>query len=215
MSHLVLLPLWALLWTIIPLLIWLGDQGPIFFRQQRAGKNGRPFTLVKFRTMIPGADREGPIYTVEEDPRVTKVGKFLRRTALDELPEVFNILIRDMSFVGPRALDTEEQKSLEQKMPGFEERLLVLPGLTGLAQIYDRTDDGHKKFLYDREYLNHMGLWLDSKLLVLSVWYTLTGRWDRRGSKPTPVNLDQTLHGAPPQQHESSGSGVVETDQGH
>ncbi len=134
--------------------------------------------------MVPDADRMGPAWTTEGDPRVTRIGKLLRRTALDELPEVLSIWTGHMSLVGPRALDVEEQKGLEQQVPGFAERLRVRPGLTGLAQIYDRTDDADDKFHYDLEYLQHMGPWLDLKLLVLSVWNTLAGRWDQRGGKP-------------------------------
>ena len=192
-AHVVLLPVWLLLWTAIPLLIWLGDRGPIFYRQQRAGKNGRPFWVVKFRTMIPDADRVGPGWTTEDDPRVTKIGRILRRTALDELPEIRCILKGEMSLVGPRALGTEEHQELERLIPGFDQRLQVLPGLTGMAQVYDRTDDGNKKFLYDLEYMSRMGPWLDIRLLFLSVYNTLAVRWDRRDAKlaqtpsePTP-----------------------------
>ena len=103
--HLALLPLWVMLWTLIPIVIWLGDRGPVFYRQQRAGKQGRVITVLKFRTMIPNADRIGPAWTMERDPRVTRFGKILRRTALDELPEIISILMGDMSLVGPRALD--------------------------------------------------------------------------------------------------------------
>ena len=187
LAHLLLLPLWLLLWTVIPFFIWIGDRGPIFYRQKRSGKDGQVFTVLKFRTMVPDADRMGPAWTTEGDPRVTRIGKLLRRTALDELPEVLSIWTGHMSLVGPRALDVEEQKGLEQQVPGFAERLRVRPGLTGLAQIYDRTDDADDKFRYDLEYLQQMGPWLDLKLLVLSVRNTLAGRWDQRGGKPFTV----------------------------
>lgn len=183
LAHLLLLPLWVLLWSVVPLLIWLGDRGPVFYRQERAGKGGRIFTILKFRTMVLDADRKGPAWTIEGDPRVTRVGKLLRRTALDELPGVLSIWKRDMSLVGPRALDVEEQRSFEHEISGFESRLQVLPGLTGLAQVYDRTDDAYDKFHYDLEYLGRMGPWLDTKLLILSVWNTLGGRWDQRSGK--------------------------------
>ena len=186
-AHLLLLPLWLLLWTIIPLLIWLGDRGPIFYKQKRIGKNGRVFTILKFRTMVPDADRRGPPWTTEGDPRVTRFGKLLRRTALDELPEVLNIWKGDMSLVGPRALEVAEQKGLEQQIPGFAKRLQILPGLTGLAQIYDSNDTADDKFRYDMEYLHQMSPWLDLKLLMVSVWNTLSVRWDHRAGKSTMV----------------------------
>ena len=184
-AHLLLLPFWLLLWLIIPLFIWLGDRGPVFYRQQRAGKDGRPFTVLKFRTMVMDAELKGPAWTIHGDPRVTRVGKLLRRTALDELPEIINIIKGDMSIVGPRALDLEEQRALEEQIPGFEKRLQVPPGLTGLAQVYNRGDDSYRKFQYDLRYLDRMSPWLDSKLLVLSIRNTLIGRWDQRRGKPT------------------------------
>jgi lipopolysaccharide/colanic/teichoic acid biosynthesis glycosyltransferase len=183
LAHLILLPIWLVLWTCIPLLIWLGDRGPVFYRQLRAGKDGQPFTVLKFRTMVLDAELKGPAWTTDGDPRVTRVGRLLRRTALDELPEIVNIFKRDMSFVGPRALDVEEQRSLEEQIPGFEKRLQVSPGLTGLAQVYNRGDDSHKKYQYDLSYLDRMGPWLDAKLLVLSVWNTFGCRWDQRRGK--------------------------------
>lgn len=191
-AHILLLPIWILLWTFIPLSIWLGDRGPIFYRQQRAGKGGRPFTVVKFRTMVSDADLKGPGWTVPGDPRITRVGRLLRNTALDELPELISILKRDMSFVGPRALDVEEQRALEEQIVGFEKRLQVSPGLTGLAQVYNSGDDSLKKFQYDLSYLDRMSPWLDAKLLVLSVWNTLRAQWDQRRGKPTESDAIHT-----------------------
>ena len=183
LAHFVLLPLWIILWTIIPLLIWLDDRGPVFFRQQRMGKDGNPFNVVKFRTMVVDAENLGPPWTTDGDPRVTRVGRILRRTALDELPEIISIWRGDMSFVGPRALDLDEQRSLEELIPEFEKRLQVRPGLTGLAQIYDKSDDPHEKYRYDMEYVQRMGPILDIRLLIFSVWNTLIARWDHRSGK--------------------------------
>ena len=186
-AHVVLLPLWVLLWTMIPLGIWLADRGPVFYRQKRVGKDGQVFTILKFRTMIPDADKFGPAWTTEGDPRITPVGRILRRTALDELPGVISIWRGHMSFVGPRALDRDEQRCLEELIPGFEKRLKVKPGLTGLAQVYDKNDDPHEKFRFDMEYLEQRSLVLDSRLLLLSVWNTIIARWDHRSGK---VNLE-------------------------
>jgi lipopolysaccharide/colanic/teichoic acid biosynthesis glycosyltransferase len=182
-AHLILFPLWFFLWTLIPLLIWLEDRGPIFYRQKRVGKDGKEFTVLKFRTMIKDADKNGPSWTMEGDPRVTRVGRFLRRTALDELPSLLGILRGDIGFVGPRALAMEEQKFLERVIPGFEKRLSVRPGLTGLSQVYNRKDEPHRKLRYDLKYIENMNLWLDLKLILLSVRNTVTARWDRRKGK--------------------------------
>ena len=190
-AHVLLLPLWLLLWTVIPVVIRLGDGGPIFYRQQRMGKDGTPFSVLKFRTMIIGAENQGPAYTTDDDPRVTRVGRILRRTALDELPEVINIWQGNMSFVGPRALDVEEHRTLEKLMPGFEKRLQVPPGLTGLAQIFDKSDDPFEKYRYDMEYLQKLNPFLDARLLLLSVWNSLAARWDHRSGKVMLNNLEE------------------------
>ena len=182
-AHLLLLPVWALLWLVIPLLIWLEDRKPVFYRQWRMGKGGQPFVVIKFRTMVVDADELGPAWTTVDDPRVTRVGRILRRTALDELPEVISIWKGHMSFVGPRALDVDEERALEGLIPGFEKRLQVRPGLTGLAQIHDKVDDPHEKFRYDMEYLRTLSPMLDARLLFLSVWNTIGARWDHRSGK--------------------------------
>lgn len=194
-AHLIFLPVWIFLWAFIPLLIWLGDRGPIFYIQQRMGKDGKPFSVIKFRTMIVNADIQGPAWTTANDPRITRVGRILRRTALDELPEILSIFQGNMSFVGPRALDLKEYQSLKELMPGFEKRLQIKPGLTGLAQIYDKSDDPYEKYRYDMEYLQNLSPFLDAKLIILSVWNTLIARWDHRSGKIklrelTVVNTD-------------------------
>ena len=184
LAHVLLLPLWLALWAIIPVLIWLGDRGTVFYRQQRVGKDGQTFTVIKFRTMVLDADTKGPGWTVDSDPRVTRVGRFLRRCALDELPEVLSIWKGDMSLVGPRALEVEEHRLFEEHIPEFATRLQVRPGLTGLAQVYDRADNPLDKFKYDLEYLRRMSPWLDISILALSVRNTLAARWDWRSGKP-------------------------------
>ena len=194
-AHVLFLPMWLLLWTVIPICIWLADRGPIFYRQERMGKDGCIFTILKFRTMIPDADKAGPAWTSEADSRVTPVGRVLRRTALDELPGLLSIIKRDMSLVGPRALAISEQKDLEKRIPGFEQRLQVLPGLTGLAQVYNDADDSDNKFHYDLEYMRRMGIRLDIKLILLSIKNTVGGRWDQRAGKPTHPFTDRDRSG--------------------
>jgi len=182
-AHLAMLPLWLALWTLIPVAIWLYDRGPIFYKQKRKGLGGKIIEVRKFRTMVPNAEALGPAWTLDGDKRLTPIGKVLRRTALDELPEILSIWKGDMSLVGPRALAVTEHLELEQRIPGFADRLQVLPGLTGLAQVYDKNDDAEEKYRYDLEYLNSLSLFMDIRLLTLSVWNTIRGRWDHRSGK--------------------------------
>ncbi len=164
------------------LLIKGHDGGPIFYTQERWGKEGKKFTAYKFRTMVHETDKKwgtGP--AKENDERVTRLGKFLRATAMDELPQLFNIWKGDMSFVGPRALATQE---LDPYFPGFEERHQIRPGLTGPAQIYAPRDTSlHEKFRYDLEYVRSHPFLKDLVLLFLSLWITLRSRWESRKSK--------------------------------
>ncbi len=215
LAHALLLPLWLILWMVIPLVIWLDDHGPVFYRQQRMGKDGIPFNVIKFRTMVVDAENHGPAWTIDDDPRVTRVGRILRRTALDELPEIISIWKGDMSFVGPRALDLDEQRSLEKLMPGFEKRLQVRPGLTGLAQIFDKSDDPHEKYRYDMEYLQKLSPVLDARLLVLSVWNTLIARWDHRSGKINLENLGSSQPNSSDNRRERAESTSSDTDNGH
>jgi len=147
------------------------------------GKGGVPFTVIKFRTMLVDAEKQGPAWTTEDDPRITRVGRFLRRTALDELPEVISIWKGHMSFVGPRALDLKEHQALNKMIPGFSKRLKLRPGLTGLAQVFDKNDDPHQKFKYDMEYSMKLSPFLDAQLMLHSLWNTLIARWDHRSGK--------------------------------
>lgn len=205
LAHVLFAPLWVLLWMVIPFLIWLDDRGPVFYKQQRMGKDSVPFNVIKFRTMVADAENRGPAWTTVDDPRVTRVGRILRRTALDELPEVISIWQGKMSFVGPRALDVEEHRSLEELMPGFEMRLQVRPGLTGLAQIHDKSDDPYEKYRYDMEYLQRMHPLLDVQLLLLSVWNTLIARWDHRSGKARLIDVEVSRF-EPSDSSESTGS---------
>ena len=179
------------LWSVFSLAIYVEDGRPVLFPQERCGKGGKVFRAVKFRTMkLPKKGEAHRDVDLEKDPRVTRVGKFLRATALDELPELINILEGDMSFVGPRPLPyrIEDEESSHYKtideVPGYELRSQVRPGLTGIAQIYAPKDiDRRSKFRYDNLYIRKMNFWLDLKLLFLSLWVTLRGRWERHEKK--------------------------------
>ncbi len=179
-------------WAMIAPLIKLDDGGPIFYGQARVGRGGRTFKSWKFRSMIADSDRHfGPRQAAAGDSRVTRLGRLLRATAMDELPQLWSIFRGDMSFVGPRALMPQEievngggQAVAIDAIPGYEDRHRVTPGLTGIAQIYaDRDIPRRDKFRYDRLYIRKQTFWLDVRLIVLSFWITARGTWEHRGQK--------------------------------
>jgi len=176
----------------LALLIKLEDGGPIFYRQERWGRNGTRFRVYKFRTMVANSDKDfGIKQASENDPRITRVGRILRTMGLDELPQLLNIFRGEMSFVGPRSLAIGEIVSDEkghvvqyEDIPGFRERLSVRPGLTGLATIYIRKDiPPRHKFRYDLLYIRNQSFLLDVRLIALSFWISFRGKWETRGKK--------------------------------
>jgi lipopolysaccharide/colanic/teichoic acid biosynthesis glycosyltransferase len=182
----------APLWAIIAAAIKIDDGGPIFFPQQRVGLGGRVFTALKFRSMIVDAGAHAaPVQAGENDPRITRVGRILRGTAMDELPQLWNIFIGDMSFVGPRPLVPGEVELRGDgrlvalaDIPGYDARHRVRPGLTGLTQVYAARDIRRaSKFRLDRLYLKRASFWLDLKLIALSFWITGRGAWESRERK--------------------------------
>ena len=178
-AHIILSPLFLVLWTTIPLAIWLHDRGPVFYAQTRLGRDGKPFKLYKFRSMIPDAERTtGAVLADQNDERITSLGKILRKRALDELPQIINIWKGDISLVGPRPERPELLEEIVLSVPMYKDRLKVKPGLTGVAQIYGRyaTHPRHK-LMFDNIYMKSMSPWLDIKLLVLSVVLTLKAKW--------------------------------------
>jgi lipopolysaccharide/colanic/teichoic acid biosynthesis glycosyltransferase len=180
------------LWLALAALIKLEDGGPVFYTQDRVGRGGRRFLAMKFRSMRPDAEAlSGPVQASEHDPRVTRIGRWMRKTAMDELPQLWNIFRGDMSFVGPRALrpgeieaETDGRLVALEDVPGFEHRIRVRPGLTGLAQIYARRDIPRRhKFRYDRIYVERGSWLLDARLILLSFWISFLGTWEARGRK--------------------------------
>jgi exopolysaccharide biosynthesis polyprenyl glycosylphosphotransferase len=169
----------AIVTPVVALANRFGNQGPLFYRQPRVGKNGSPFEILKFRTMAPGA--ESTEWTADHDPRVTPFGAWLRRTHLDELPQAVNILRGDLSIVGPRPEQPRYVEQLAEKIPFYNLRHLVRPGLTGWAQVkyrYGASDaDALEKLQYDFYYLRHQGLGLDLRI----VGRTLRSVIGRRG----------------------------------
>jgi lipopolysaccharide/colanic/teichoic acid biosynthesis glycosyltransferase len=179
------------LWALIAAAIKIDSPGPVFYTQARVGEGGRTFNVLKFRSMIVDAERaSGPLQAGEEDPRVTRVGRALRATAMDELPQLWNIFRGDMSFVGPRALRPEEIEVSGgvsvplDRVPGFAERCRVPPGLTGIAQIYAPRDiTRRQKFRFDRLYIERQSFLLDLRLILLSFWISMRGTWETRAKK--------------------------------
>jgi len=171
------------------LLVKLTSRGPAFYRQQRVGLNGRLFTMYKLRTMHADAEAvTGPVWAQRRrDPRVTLVGAFLRRTHLDELPQLLNVLRGEMSLVGPRPERPHFVYRLKDKVPEYEKRLRVKPGITGLAQTlagYDRTvQDVRRKVKLDLLYIRRMCWWVDFVILARTVSKVFTGPRERRAAE--------------------------------
>jgi len=177
----------ALGWPVflgVAIAIKLDSRGPVFFRQERVGDRGRVFTLLKFRTMIDGAEGvTGPTWATEEDPRNTPVGRWLRRTRLDEFPQILNVLKGEMSFIGPRPERPHFVAQLQEKIPYYAQRHTVKPGITGWAQVryrYGATiEDAEEKLQYDLYYVKNMSPFLDMLILLSSVQVVLFGKGAR------------------------------------
>jgi lipopolysaccharide/colanic/teichoic acid biosynthesis glycosyltransferase len=179
-------------WLVAAAAVKLEDGGDVFYSQERAGRGGRVFRVYKFRSMIQNAEAGvGALQASEHDPRITRTGRWLRATAMDELPQLWSIFRGDMSFVGPRALRPGEIEVVGdgravalEDVPGYAERSAVVPGLTGLAQIFAPRDvPRRQKFRYDRVYIRRQSFWLDLRLIALSFWITFRGSWEVRGRK--------------------------------
>jgi exopolysaccharide biosynthesis polyprenyl glycosylphosphotransferase len=185
-----LLVLLAPVFAVIAAVIRLTSPGRAIFRQRRCGLNGRPFDMLKFRSMVNDAEQrkaelearnemKGPVFKVSDDPRVTRVGRFLRRHGLDELPQLWNVLRGEMSLVGPRPLPVEEVHRFDDD--AHRRRLSVLPGLTCHWQVRGRNeiDDFNEWVRLDLEYIDHWSLWLDCKILLATIPAVLLGRGGR------------------------------------
>jgi len=194
-------------WVLIAAAIKLDSPGPVFFRQERLGQDGKPFPILKFRTMIENAESNGPQFASRRDPRVNRVGRFLRKARLDELPQLINIVKGEMSFIGPRperpvfirefsqlvpvlqearrATDPQGGQivtSYRERLPYYSYRLLIKPGITGWAQVrhsYSATlEETKEKLQYDLYYIKNMGLLLDLAILLKTIRIVLFG-WGR------------------------------------
>lgn len=164
--------------AIAALLVKLTSRGPAFYSQTRVGRNGKPFTIWKLRSMYHNCEQmSGIVWSKTGDPRVTPIGRFLRRSHVDELPQLWNILRGDMSLVGPRPERPEFVPQLEAAIPRYRERLLVLPGVTGLAQVHLGPDTDlasvERKLAMDLYYIKTMSFWNDLKIVITTALHVL------------------------------------------
>jgi len=166
--------------ALTAVLIKLESAGPVFYRQERVGKNGRPFVLMKFRSMRQDAEKEGPVWATKDDDRTTRVGKVIRKIRVDEIPQFWHILRGEMNFVGPRPERPHFVAQLAQEIPYYEQRHLMAPGLTGWAQIkypYGASiEDARQKLQYDLFYIKNQSLILDAIILFETIKIILFGR---------------------------------------
>ena len=169
-ATLLILPASAVI-LLAGVLVRLTSPGPAIYRQVRLGLNGQPFVLYKIRTMVAMAEATtGPVWAAKGDPRITPVGSVLRALCLDELPQLFNVIRGDIALVGPRPERPEIAEVLVERIPGYANRLVVRPGITGLAQINLPADDGldcvRKKLRLDLEYIRSASFWLDARIVL-------------------------------------------------
>ena len=172
-------PLWLPLGLLISLYVKLTDPGFSIFRQARVGLNGASFTMYKFRTMDLDAEKDGPQFAKESDPRLIRGGAFLRKSRLDEIPQLWNVLTGDMSLVGPRAEQVPFVEKFRMEIPFYDHRHMVRPGITGWAQVNYRYADDQaetvEKLTYDLHYIKHMSPVMDLRIFAKSIWTVLTG----------------------------------------
>ena len=164
------------LMIVFGILIKVEDNGPITYKQERLGKGGKKFYIYKLRSMRTDAEKFGAQWAEKDDPRITKVGKFIRKTRIDEIPQLFNILKGDMSIIGPRPERPSFTEEFNQEIPGFINRLAVKPGLTGWAQVnggYEITP--REKLIEDIYYIENRSVLLDLKILFKTIKVVLTG----------------------------------------
>ncbi len=172
------------IFLFVAIAIKLDSRGPIFFRQERVGERGQIFRLLKFRTMLDDAEAHtGPVWTTEKDPRITSIGRWLRKTHLDEFPQICNVLKSEMSFIGPRPERPHFVAQLQGKIPYYAQRHAIKPGITGWAQVRYRygasIEDAEEKLQYDLYYVKNMSIFLDTLILLSSIQVVLFGRGAR------------------------------------
>lgn len=192
-SSLIAIVLLTPLWIILAIAIKIDSKGPVLFKQGRRTKDGRIFSMWKYRSMVVNAEKMGSgLFSYENDPRITKVGRFLRNTSLDELPQLFNVLMGDISIVGPRPCVTYELGDYDTLNRKYKKRFLVKGGITGLAQCKGRNENSwDEKVTLDNEYIDRFkkeGFWLDIKIL----WWTVTKVLEKSNINEEKMGEDMT-----------------------
>ena len=172
------------LMLLVAILIKLDSSGPVIFSQERVGEKHKSYLVKKFRSMVVDAEkRSGPVWAQDDDPRITRVGRFIRKTRIDEIPQFWNVFKGEMSFVGPRPEREYFVNDLEKKIPYYRERFTVKPGITGWAQInyrYGATiEDAIEKLNYDMFYIKNMSIWMDLMIVLRTIKIVLFG-WGAR-----------------------------------
>ncbi len=179
MAVVLLSPLLVLIASVVGLIVYFDSGAPVLFRQKRLGRNGVPFTMIKFRTMKQNSEENGAAFASHGDPRVTKTGQFLRKFRLDEIPQFWNVLKGDMSIIGPRPEQAGFAREFEEDIPLYALRHNVRPGITGWAQVmqgYAATvNETREKLCYDFYYVKHSSLGLDMRIVYLTIHTILTG----------------------------------------
>jgi exopolysaccharide biosynthesis polyprenyl glycosylphosphotransferase len=195
---LLLVPTVVLVLPFAALAIKLTSKGPVFFRQERLGLGARPFMLLKLRTMRLDAEAlTGPVWSSDNDPRITSAGRWLRKFRIDELPQLWNVMVGDMSLIGPRPEREVFVRELSAKLPLFSERLLVRPGITGWAQVMapyaSSIEDSYRKLQFDLYYAKHMSLFLDGIIVVKTMKTMMLGRERQQGGMAAGKQLARLL----------------------
>ena len=184
---------------IVAILIKIDSRGPVIFKQQRIGKNGKVFNIYKFRSMVVGAEQTGSgVYSGKGDKRVTRVGKVLRATSLDELPQFFNLLKGDMSFIGPRPPLTYHPWTFDKYTEEQKKMFNVRPGITGWAQVNGRKEvEWHRRIELNVWYVEHLSFWLDIKILFMTVFKVFTNANNQNvGETVKKENSTEQVEGA-------------------
>ena len=213
---LVALPFFLIIFIILAPIIWLTDRGPVFYVAERLGRRGKVFKMIKFRSMRVNSpnllNADGSTYNGDKDPRVTPIGRFIRKTSLDETPQILNILVGHMSIIGPRAHLTTNYKGYDKLDEPRRKRLEVRPGLTGYSQAYFRNSIGsEQKLLNDVYYAEKISFWFDVKIFFKTI-ATVLGRKNVYVNAEAPVEAKEKITETVPAAIGSADSAVASTE---